>query len=78
MFGVHDYSNNGIVEGGWSLGGILGAGYATEPRFSSWFTANTKIAPINAAAHEYGHQMSAPHAGCGPNDAATPRRSGYC
>ena len=65
LFGVHNYQlpladGTTVTEPGWSNGNIEALPSASG-KDQPFFTANANTRSISAAAHELGHQMSAPH-----------------
>jgi hypothetical protein len=73
LFAVHNYSlPSGNPEPGWQNDGDITGVTATSPVTGGPFVAITsRTRPVTAAAHEFGHALSAPHAdiagGCGGN-----------
>ncbi len=80
LFGVHDYTaftaGTAVKEPGWSIGNIESLPSA-EKAAQPFFSANANERPITAAAHELGHQLSAPHtAGCTTGEGWPPDETG--
>ena len=64
LLAAHDYNlPSGNPEPGWQVNGdISGVSPITPTNTAPYFTVNSRVRPLTAAAHELGHALTAPHA----------------